>query len=232
MKGEAEDIVHSLRTFLKENMGSDNAVLKIDFKNAFNFVDRKCLLDVIAEKFPDAFPFIFQAYGTPSFLSFGCNPILSQRGVQQGDPVGPLLFSLIIHPISSLSTIFNAWYLDDGAGSPSSIAEHLKIIVNKGEDKGLQLSFPKCEFFHCGSEKDAKVAHKKCIALDPSINILSLLGSPIHKDLIPNAITEKISILSIIQSRLSFLSAHHGLFLLKNAISIPRLNYLLRCCPS
>jgi len=33
------------------------------------------------------------------------------------------------------------------------------------------------------------------------------------------------------RERLSLLSAHHSLFLLKNAISIPRLNYLLRCTP-
>ena len=102
MKGGAEGTFHSLRFFLKENMGSDNAVLKIDFKNAFNLVDRKCLLDVIADKFPDAFPISFQAYGTPLFLSFCCNTILSQKGVEQRDPLGPLLFNLIIHPLISL----------------------------------------------------------------------------------------------------------------------------------
>jgi len=103
VKGGAEGTFHSLRSFLKENMGSDNAVLKIDFKNAFNLVDRKCLLDVIAEKFPDAFLIIFQAYGTPLFLFFGCNTILSQKGVGQQDPLGPLLFNLIIHPLISLA---------------------------------------------------------------------------------------------------------------------------------
>jgi len=164
VKRGAEGIVHSLRSFLKENVDSDKAVLKTDFKNAFNLVDRKCLLDVMAEKFPEAFPFVFQAYGTPSFLSFGCNTILSQRGVQQGDPLGPLLFSLIIHPfISSLTTKFNAWYLDDGtlAGFPFSIADDLKIIKNKCEDIGLELNFSKWEFFPVVLKKTPPLLMKK-----------------------------------------------------------------------
>lgn len=42
--------------------------------------------------------------------------LTSEVGPQQGDPLGPLLFSLLsIHPIiASLKSEINIWYLDDG----------------------------------------------------------------------------------------------------------------------
>ena len=58
--------------------------------------------------------------------------IKSSGGVQQGDPLGPLLFSLVIKdlledmgPIENLN--FQLWYLDDGmfVGSHSSVASLL-----------------------------------------------------------------------------------------------------------
>ena len=33
----------------------------------------------------------------------------SQEGVQQGDPLGPLLFAMVVQ-----SFVLNEWYLDDG----------------------------------------------------------------------------------------------------------------------
>ena len=66
--------------------------------------------------------------------SFG-NPLghlSSQSGVQQGDPLGPLFFSLVLWKITmaidtdddcSLALLFNAWFLDDGvlAGRKSAL---------------------------------------------------------------------------------------------------------------
>ena len=43
----------------------------------------------------------------------------STTGVQQGDPLGPLLSALVLHPLvhrirDCCQLLFHAWYLDDG----------------------------------------------------------------------------------------------------------------------
>jgi len=112
IKGGAETVVHSLRAFINDNILSNFSILKIDFKNAFNMIHRERILSVIAESYPEAYPYVFQAYGSPSCLAYGEDCILSQRGVQQRDPSS--FFSIIIQPlISFLSSPFNAWYLND-----------------------------------------------------------------------------------------------------------------------
>ena len=57
------------------------------------------------------------------------NLIWSDSDVQQGDPVGPLLFSFAIHYIaSSMKSNFNVWYFDDAtiAGDPRSACDDIK----------------------------------------------------------------------------------------------------------
>jgi len=64
-----------------------------------------------------------------------------------------------------------------------------------------------------------------------SLSELSLLGAPIHDNNISNALLDKLSKFEIMRQHSSSLFSHHAFFLLKNAISIPRLNYLLCCTP-
>ena len=59
------------------------------------------LLEVIKRELPDLYPFIWQAYSSSSTLFFGDFLIQSASGVQQGDPLGPALFSLSIHSLAS-----------------------------------------------------------------------------------------------------------------------------------
>nr|GEZ35289.1 hypothetical protein [Tanacetum cinerariifolium] len=68
----------------------------VDFKNAFNLVDRKVMLQIRC-------PFISRrvelCYSSPARLYYGEHTLLSCQGVQQGDPLGTLLFSLVLHAL-------------------------------------------------------------------------------------------------------------------------------------
>ena len=64
---------------------------------------------------PELFPFISSCYSTSSSLYFHDTIIISSaEGVQQGDPLGPLLFYLVIFPLTQmLCSEFRIFYLDD-----------------------------------------------------------------------------------------------------------------------
>jgi hypothetical protein len=48
---------------------------------------------------PLLYPYLYQCYKNPSTLFFGDHLISSSVGAQQGDPCGPMIFSLAIQPI-------------------------------------------------------------------------------------------------------------------------------------
>ena len=57
--------------------------------------------------------------------------IWSASDVQQGDPLGPLLFALDVHDIvSSMKCNFEVWYLDDAsiAGDPRSVCDNMEMF--------------------------------------------------------------------------------------------------------
>jgi len=54
------------------------------------------MLEVVETHVPELFPLLGSAYSEASILQLGEFQVLSQEGVQQGDPLGPLLFSLTV----------------------------------------------------------------------------------------------------------------------------------------
>src|SRR5688572_9047112 len=94
-KGGCEALIHATRLFLS-NLTEEKAFVKLDFANAFNSVRRDAVLEAVARHRPDLVAFTNAAYGSPSLLWAGDSLLLSAEGVQQGDPLGSLLFCLAL----------------------------------------------------------------------------------------------------------------------------------------
>ena len=95
-----ERISHLVRSkFNKIRLGDDSLILKVDFRNAFNGVSRDAMLALTRKYFPRLFRWVEWCYANTSILTFDAWEILSCEGVQQGDPLGPLLFPLVLQEV-------------------------------------------------------------------------------------------------------------------------------------
>ena len=137
-------------------------------------VSRQAVLNELGKHFPELLPWA-------SWHPLGC--LTSEQGVQEGDPLGPLLFSLVLNffvsDISSrgdCSLNYHAWYLDDGAlaGPGSSVYNILAMLQELGPPLGLHVNIHKCEVFSHSSLDLFPAAIKT--SHTPNLDIL---GSPI-----------------------------------------------------
>ena len=156
----ADSAVHSVRQWCERHAAdAGKVVLKLDFENAFNCVDRGAALRELRGHFPSLSRWAQWCYGQHSSLYFGRWDVASQTGVQQGDPIGPLLFACCIHPlVLRLDRVFREglhadphglclFYLDDGmlCGEAGAVAECLRLVAAEGGQLGLRLKLSKCE---------------------------------------------------------------------------------------
>ena len=218
VKGGAEAAVHAARLYVQDL--EQRCVVKLDVKNAFNTLRRDKMLQAIQTFTPALLPFVHSSYAAPSTLYWGDKTIQSMEGVQQGDPLRPLLFCLTIHPlVSQLESELNIWYLDDGTiGDIAEVVRRdLEVVNREGAELGLQLNEQKSEVV--GANPAAREAVLRYIPgameIDPTSAVL--LGSPIgDTDSISDAISQKLQLLQTMADRLQHIPSHDALVLLRN----------------
>ena len=98
-QGGCEPAVHATRTFLEASWVEARHLLKLDFKNAFNTIRDK-VLHVVRNLIPDCLNYISSNYWEPNTLFCGDDTIPSNIGVQQGDPISPTLFCLVVNQLA------------------------------------------------------------------------------------------------------------------------------------
>jgi len=94
----AEKVIHRVRAWMGAQGGSTSGEAKVlamlDLSNAFNAIDRSAFLQGVRDLAPGLAPFSDGMYGGNTWLVLDGELIGSERGIQQGDPLGPGLFGM------------------------------------------------------------------------------------------------------------------------------------------
>ena len=126
---------------------SSSGIFQIDFCNAFNSIKRSEIMKAVASSMPSIAAFTNSCYSQHSQLFYDQFVVSSESGIQQGDPLGPLFFSLTLWPIkekiqeTSPELQQHSWYLDDGVlvGSEDDLIRSWDLLCQLGPDRGLHV---------------------------------------------------------------------------------------------
>ena len=209
-------------------------------RNAFNVVSRQAFLSECSLHFPELYPWVLWCYGQHPILWHPMGTLTSECGVQQGDPLGPLLFCLVLNILvkdicsdpNCAHLSFHSWYLDDGvvAGPSLAVQKVLALIEEKGPPLGLLVNFSKCEVF---SPTDVNLFRGELIR-SSSPNIV-ILGVPIGDlEFCSNYISNKCASAKLLLHKLEEVGAQDAqvaLVLLRLCGSFCKLAHLARATP-
>ena len=164
----------------------------------------------------------------------GNPPIMSQLGVRQGDPLGPLLFALTLMPV--LERVHAACehtplvlYLDDmnivGKLTPAAGAfRRLCVDDDRVRSIGLELRLPKCGI--CGGDKALVAVEAANLRIAPHLDGFTAVGAPLGSaEYVRNALGRRAA--TLVQPPLSVQSR----FLLLRASLQSRMAHLMRTVP-
>ena len=236
VKDGCEAAIQAARRFCS-TMSTEQILVKLDFRNAFNSIHRETVLRAVAAHIPVIYAFCYLTYANHTSLLFGKDLISSEDGVQQGDPLGPLLFCLSIHIIlTAFQSPFIACFMDDVTlgGDADTIERDVLQMVETGSRIGLVLNPTKSELIaqvsgnHIPLSTESPMSGFSVLDMDNA----QLLGSPILTGLAMNSIlSARVDDLERAMTRLCFLEAQDALLILRSAYSSPKLLNVLRSSP-
>ena len=237
--------LETARQWCQRNVNNPSSIIaKIDFTNAFNCVDRQAFLEQCRHHFPGLSKWAEWCYSGPTHLYFGKDRFLSETGVQQGDPLGPLFFSLALQPLlerldrgrSPTGLQLSYSFLDDLtlAGEQVAVAEAFNYLKAESLKIGLHFNTSKCEIIPAAAHN----AHLNKNLFPADIiyrddGNFELLGGPIGSSTYCNEHTQ-----SRVNKAKEILSAFGelpdpqvALTLLRHCASFGKLVYSLRVVP-
>jgi hypothetical protein len=238
-----EAIIHSARKMIELNANNpDFVVFQVDFKNAFNIVDRSTFISEVRTHFPHLAPFVEWCYTSTSHLfvptegSTISRAIPSVNGTQQGDPLGPFLFSIVLNRIINIikeqvpNLALNAWFLDDGtiAGPQVDVANVINIIASNGPALGLQLNKKKSVLFSPSSSPISDALFSNEFAR--SVNGITTLGCPLgNEEYIDAFFVKKLQNIDISLYKLCSLHDKHiALSILLKCVAFCKFSFYIR----
>ena len=227
-RGGVEPLIRAVQRAIDGSIeGKDfTHVTSLDFSNAFNTLDRRDLATFIRRHAGGLYRLAKWAYDNPSDLILGGiqgppEVILSSQGVRQGDPLGPLFFSIGVRPI--IDNLSNALgpdcivmaYLDD-VYILSTSADTLSDVKEFFEANECSLKLNVVKSFTTSIE-------------DIKANGLKMLGTCLGpKEARSEFLKTKIQDLELKIGRLVGLPHQHALLLLRQCLQ-QDLRHLQRC---
>jgi hypothetical protein len=191
------------------------------------------MLEAVATNIPELLPFVYSAYSERSRLQFGEYIIESSEGVQQGDPLGPLLFSLTIHLLLvNCTSELRIGYLDDITlgGLSTVVASDILRLQDDALALGLELNESKSEYITTDHNRVPPTEVINFVRVSPADAML--LGSPLStSDALTTTLNKRLNDLQTSTKRLRLLHSHDALVILKHSLSLPSLLHNLRCAP-
>ena len=240
-------------------------LLDIDGRNAFNEVDRAAFLPQAALHASDAYAYTTNLYGAgvrPALIfNIAGRPepevLYSHQGVQQGDPLGPLLFALALLPVmgdfhQSFPHLAMGGYLDDlmvGILLRGALLQHLHVASEAREwlqqrllSIGLHMNLEKTLCLvpeslqrTAGTDVDVAALIRESVGVSPAATAgIELVGVPIGPDsYIREQATQTLEDLTkgpLLRSMADFQDAQLAFQMLVQCY-LPRAGFLLRNVP-
>ena len=247
ISGGSDTMVHAVQAALQ--LQPSWAVVSIDWKNAFNTCSRAAMLEQVKIHFPELYPFVLACYDSDPLMLFRVekedggeemHTVPSCEGAQQGDPLGPLLFALALHPLLEatmrehpLLTMLPA-YLDDTTipGPPEEVARAFATMCRLGEAIGLEVNASKCKVYAPCVETDLSCFPEDVQgARGERLRGLVVLGVPIgDSDYVREMVFESMEKAALVLPSLNTLEDPQAAHILISQCVRPRIVFLLRGC--